>query len=82
MVTDMFGTEVKDGDYIAYALVSGRSANQCVYRIIDTSGAPSVLVETIKRSYGDFAINKRSNIAMIEERGVKLEGFIPPKKKY
>lgn len=47
---DMFGVEIKVGDKIAYALVSGRSAVQAVYEVFEV-GELHIKAHKITESY-------------------------------
>lgn len=51
---DMFYREIKPGDYIAYALLAGRSANQAVYRVVEV-GTNHIRARKLAESYGDLA---------------------------
>jgi len=50
---DMLGNEVKEGDYFAYPLVSGRSANMAIYQFKEVVN-DKVRAKPIERVYGHY----------------------------
>jgi len=50
---DMLGNEVKEGDYFAYPLVSGRSANMAIYQFKEVTIEDRVKARPVERTYGD-----------------------------
>ena len=48
---DLFDREIKVGDYIAYALTAGRSANLAVYQVKEVSES-NVKAHKLDESYG------------------------------
>ena len=62
---DMFGVEIKVGDKVAYALVSGRSAVQAVYEVFEV-GELHIKAHKITESY-------RTQPYMVEVDGEMVE---------
>jgi len=51
---DMLGQEVVAGDYFAYPLVSGRSANMAIYEFKEVTADDKVKARPVERTYGGY----------------------------
>lgn len=52
---DMIGREIKEGCYIAYGLVVGRSANLAIYHVRELVG-DKIKAHKLDESYGNYKI--------------------------
>jgi len=53
---DMLNNEVLEGEYFAYPLVSGRSANMAIFQFKEVVGS-RVKARPVERAYGDYGNN-------------------------
>ncbi len=78
MIKDFLGNEVKEGDYFAYPLVVGRSANMAIFQFSGLNKSGNVKARPVKRAYGnDFFKYKKyvdSNLVdMTESEKAKVD---------
>jgi hypothetical protein len=59
---DMLGQEVNVGDYFAYPLVAGRSANMAIYQFKEETVDGKVKAKPITRTYGNEYFNQVLNL--------------------
>lgn len=51
MVTDFLGNEIKPGDYFAYPLTAGRSANMAIFQFVQANASGTYKARPVERSY-------------------------------
>lgn len=70
---DLFGTEIKVGDTIAYAILTGRSATMAVYFVLEVLPGKLRVKQTRRgHTYNGRVNEKPSLISMPENRAVVL----------
>lgn len=53
MVTDFLGNAIEPGDYFAYPLTVGRSANMAIFQFVAENASGTYKARPVERSYGN-----------------------------
>ena len=69
---DILGREIKVGQYIAYGLIAGRSANLAIYQVKETRDDCLKVIKIVE-TYGDFSPDREERpIRTVPRRHMKF----------